>query len=492
MFLNKLGRALLLLLTVSLSAQSLLTPEEERGRQVYEHGTSPSHGAIEASLAGRTRVAASIVPCISCHGNDGLGRPESGVVPRNITWDALTKPYGLKDSEGSVRPPYTDRLLKRAISMGIDSGGHTLDAAMPRFQLSAADGSDLVAYVRRLGGTVDPGLTETTVRVGIILPPASHGAATAGMVRQALLDSFDRANAAGGVFGRRIKLVFMELPTAPERRVDAVREFLRKEQPFAVIGDFGGAELQMAAVMRTTGTPAIATFAPFPQTGLPLNRFVFYLDGGVEEEQQALLDLAAKRFSAGEQRIAIVCSKDEASRYAAHWLLARLRESTRHHVMVLEEGIPVGADIMFWARTGTAGLAEMAKSGGERAILISGSLSEVPMAGSLPSDARVFLALGSALRPGEPNVPARLLWDRTTASASLLTEALRAAGHGVSRASLLETLESFHGVQTNLPVPISFGPDRRVGASYVRVMTFDPVSQEFGSISGDGAESNSN
>jgi hypothetical protein len=159
--------------------------------------------------------------------------------------------------------------------------------------------------------------------------------------------------------------------------------------------------------------------------------------------------------------------------------------------MVLEEGIPVGADIVFWARTGTAGLAEMAKSGGERAILISGSLSEVPTAGSLPSDARVFLALGPALRPGEPNVPARLLWDRTTASASLLTEALRTAGHGVSRASLLETLESFHGVQTNLPVPISFGPDRRVGASYVRVMTFDPVNQEFGSISGDGAESNS-
>jgi ABC-type branched-subunit amino acid transport system substrate-binding protein len=490
MFMNKLGRALLLLLTVSLSAQNQLTPKQERGRQIYEHGISPSDVAIKASLGGGTQVAASIVPCINCHGNDGLGRPESGVVPPNITWDALTKPYGLKDSDGSVRAPYTDRLLKRAISMGIDSGGHTLDAAMPRFQLAAADATDLVAYIKRLGGTVDPGLTETAVRVGIILPRASHGATTAGMVRQALLDFFDRVNAAGGVFGRRIELVFMQLPAAPEQRADVVREFLRKEQPFAVIGDSSGAELQIAAVMRTMGTPAIATFAPFPQTGPPLNRFVFYLDGGVEEEQQVLLDLAAKQFPAREQRIAIVCSKDEVSRDAARWLVAQLHESGRQHVVVNEEGIPVRADIVFWDRTGITGLAEMTKSGGEKAILISGSLSEVSLAGALPSDPRVFLALGPGLRPGQPNVLSRLVWERATASASLLTEALRTVGHGLSRASVLQTLESFHGIQTNLPVPISFGPDRRVGATYIRVMTFDPVSQEFRAVSGYGADSN--
>jgi hypothetical protein len=316
----------------------------------------------------------------------------------------------------------------------------------------------------------------------VVLPPTPQDAATAGMVKQAFLDSFARVNAAGGIFGRHIDPIFTQLPQTPALRAEWVRNFLHAEPLLAVLGDFSGAEPEIAAVMRSTGTPAIATFAPFPRTSTPLNRFVFYLDGGVEEEEQALLDLATKRFPGSERRIAIICSRDESSRDAATWLEAQLYTSGRRQVVVHGEEKPVRADIVFWVRTGVASSVVIGKTRANDAILISGSLSGVPAQGALSSGQRVFLAFGPGLRSDELNEPSRLLWDRATASASLFIEALKTAGHGVSRASLLEALEGVREAQTNLPLRISFGPNRRVGTSYVRMMTIDRVSRKIESI----------
>jgi hypothetical protein len=62
---------------------------------------------------------------------------------------------------------------------------------------------------------------------------------------------------------------------------------------------------------------------------------------------------------------------------------------------------------------------------------------------------------------------------------------MKIAGRGLSRAALLEALEGFHKVQTNLRSPVSYGPNRRVGASGVRIMMFDLKSRKLELISGD-------
>ena len=63
-------------------------------------------------------VPASAVPCAGCHGRDGKGKPEGGVTPSDLTWTALTRPYGVTHPGGRKHPPYDARLLKRAVSMG--------------------------------------------------------------------------------------------------------------------------------------------------------------------------------------------------------------------------------------------------------------------------------------------------------------------------------------------------------------------------------------
>jgi len=65
-----------------------LSPAQAAGKQIYMEGVSPSGQEMEAILGeGSTRVPASLMPCASCHGSDGKGRPEGGVAPSEITWE---------------------------------------------------------------------------------------------------------------------------------------------------------------------------------------------------------------------------------------------------------------------------------------------------------------------------------------------------------------------------------------------------------------------
>ena len=346
---------------------SPLTAEEQRGQQLFEKGTSARGSKIEASLPGGVRVPASAVPCAGCHGIDGLGRPEGGIVPANVTWDALTKPYGHVRPDGRTRVPYTDRTLRRAVTMGFDASGNELSSVMPRFQLTMRDAADLIAYLKKLGETVDPGLTASTVRLGVLLP-REQTVKNKQLVRQAMLHYFASVNGAGGVFGRAIETSFTELPSDTARQSAAILDFLHDQHVFAVLGDFTGAEPEIAAVMLKTATPAIAAIAPSPQTDSPLNRYVFYLDGGVTEQRNA-------------------------------------------------------SDL---------------KSADQRN------------------------------------------WERATAAAEIITEAMTRAGRALTRGGLVQALEGFSNVQTSLPAPVSFGPNRRVGISGVQASALDPSNPAMG------------
>jgi hypothetical protein len=253
-------RALLVLfLALPLAAQT--TTPEERGRQIFEHGTSTTGGAITASIGAGDPVAASILPCANCHGVDGLGRSEGGVVPANVTWDALTKPYGMQRADGRKRPPYTERLVKRAITMGLDPNDGELLRAMPRYRLSLSDAADLIAYLKVLGQSADPGLTDTGVRIGVLLPPGKDAA----IVRESISRQFADVNRRGGIFGRTLELAVVDVGVVGV---------------FAVCGSFSGIEREIAAAAAKSGMPAIATVAAEPDLRAPLNPYVFYLDGG--------------------------------------------------------------------------------------------------------------------------------------------------------------------------------------------------------------------
>jgi hypothetical protein len=169
---KRLG-ALIAMAMVSVFAQSpgatgsqadRLSQQERRGKEIYFGIEASSDPQIKALIGNPpTEVPGTLVACINCHGKDGKGNLEAEVVPSIITWEALTKPYGTAHSGGRTRPAYTERLLIRAICMGIDPAGNKLHVAMPRFQMSREDINALIAYLKQLGKDIKPGLSDSSI-----------------------------------------------------------------------------------------------------------------------------------------------------------------------------------------------------------------------------------------------------------------------------------------------------------------------------------------
>jgi cytochrome c oxidase subunit II len=124
------------------------TPSASNGQRIYNTSSSDSGQAITYT-GGPGMMMPAPLACATCHGPDGQGGTvnfmmQTFTVP-NITWPVLSGPD--PDME---HQPYTEETLKQAITEGIDPGGSPLDYPMPRWQISAQDLNDLVAFIKTL------------------------------------------------------------------------------------------------------------------------------------------------------------------------------------------------------------------------------------------------------------------------------------------------------------------------------------------------------
>lgn len=80
--------------------------------------------------------------CASCHGSDGQGGLPimmSSTKAPAITYKSLTQ-----------KEEFTDKLIKRAITQGLDEAGKPLDPIMPRWEMSNQDLDDLIDFLKTL------------------------------------------------------------------------------------------------------------------------------------------------------------------------------------------------------------------------------------------------------------------------------------------------------------------------------------------------------
>jgi ABC-type branched-subunit amino acid transport system substrate-binding protein len=451
------------------------SPEEskkqlERGRQIYLEGTSPSGGEIIAVMSDAgVEVPASAVPCGGCHGRDGKGRPEGGVAPSDLTWTALTKPYGVTHPSGRKHPPYDVKLLKRAISLGLDPAGNTLQVAMPRFRMSLKDMEDLVAYLQKLGTGSDPGVSDTAVRVGVVLPPSSGALSGMGKaIRAALTARFASVNREGGIYGRQIEPRFFDAPAPADQRKAWTADFLQREDVFAGLAPFfAGADAEMASLFQEKQIPAVGAFTLYPKEAFPLNRYVFYLLPGIEAQGQALARFAK----------------------AAGWPAPRTLRSSSATPEELKRLAAARADPVIFLGSGPEAVAFLKAAdrlGWHPRFLATGAADDDSLF-SAPAafDGKLFLALPSSPEGPGPetmasyralgslpadNVSAQ--WS-ALASADVLVEALRRAGRDLSREKLVDQLETLRSFATGFAPPITYSPTRRLGARGAYVVRLD-------------------
>jgi ABC-type branched-subunit amino acid transport system substrate-binding protein len=497
----------------SAAAQSPLSPQESRGKEIYLLGTSKSGKEILAYIGDASlEMPGSTMACANCHGVNGQGKPEGGIDPSNITWEALTKPYGVTHASGRKHPPYTPRALELAITRGLDPAGNKLLNAMPRYQMSKDDLDDLVLYLKRLGTDVDPGISEVRILVGTALPASGSLAEMGQAIKEVISAYFAEVNSQGGVYSRRLDLKFTETGADAVATRNNIERLIKDEKLFAMTGVFlAGAEKEVVPLLAQWEVPLVGPITLDPQPGAPVNRHVFYLVSGNAGQARALVSFVAKKPEMKNGGLAVVYRQSGLNAS----VLAAIKEQTQkdlgrtpqvyeldaasfdavEFLKRVKQNTPVAVFFMGSAEELLSFMKEAEKVSWFPQILLRGAgigekIFEAPSGfegkiyftvPTTPDDQtadglREFRALAEKYKLPQKHLAAQIT---AYSSAKVLVEALKRVGKDLSREKLIRALEGFHEYQTGLMPAISYGPNRRIGAMGAYVVMVDLKEKKF-------------
>jgi ABC-type branched-subunit amino acid transport system substrate-binding protein len=487
-----------------------LTPEEKRGKAFYLRGETASGKEITA-LMNEIDVPASTLTCAGCHGSRGEGKTEGGVTAGNLTWSFLTKSYGHNDEGGRKHPAFNEASFTRAMTGGLDPAGNKLAVAMPMYRMTQQDMADLIAYLKRIETDSDPGISDTSIVIGTVLPEKGALSGLAQSMGDVLQAYFAEVNSHGGIYNRKIELRVMNGDA--KLTVPNLKHLIEDEQVFAVVsGLTAGAEDGVAALTQEKEVPFIGPSTLLPQRGLPLNRYIFYLLPGLKEQARALATFASKKTDAAKARVAIVSPDLEFNRSIAATIDEHAKKAGWTIVdknFYPREGLAAaqyvdqlnkkGVDTVFFLGSGSEAAAfmnEVSAIGWTPSIYMLGSLvgRNISDAVTAKLKDRIFLAFPTVptdvSEAGAAEYTALLRRNKLSsnhaaaqasaiAAARILVYALERCGKDLSRERLITTLEGLYEYDTGLMPKITFGPNRRIGALGAYVVTLDPEKKLF-------------
>jgi ABC-type branched-subunit amino acid transport system substrate-binding protein len=496
-----LSAVLLGAFAIALTASADLAPIA-RGRQIYLNGVSAGGRPLIASVGDPAmEVPAAILKCVNCHGNDGRGKAEGGLTPANIRWEELTKPTTAGPARRR-RSAYSDKLLVRAITMGIDPSGNRLDPAMPRYRLTHEQAADLVVYLEVLGREADPGVTENSLKIGVILPPANGPGSSRG-IRELLVAFALQANEQGGFYGRHLQFAFVNAPAKVEARAGIIRDFIEAEQPFVLIASYvTGCEEEIGHYLDENKVPLIGPIALNAADGSLRHRYVFHLVAGLAGQGEALAKFATKLpelkrsaallvHRADDDAISVATETIRKRLIAAGWPAPRdvaFTENSTPDWATLLRGDNVDAVFWFAPAPGLDRLYRAAVNAGSSPFLFAPNVLAGPELLSAPPGfaGRIFCSfptIPSDQTPAGRSEFLKLAGEATAsdagfsrlalASAKLLVHGLQQTGKEVSREKLVEILETLYDYDTELTPAITFTQNRRIGAGGVHVVGID-------------------
>ncbi|HMB73904.1 MAG TPA: ABC transporter substrate-binding protein [Gammaproteobacteria bacterium] len=488
-----------------------------RGKRLFLSGESVSGLPITATVSsGGAPLPASVLPCSGCHGGDGQGRPEGGVVPPSITWQSLTAANGHEHTYGRRHPAFDARTVAAAITQGIDPAGNQLDSTMPRYQIGESDMADLIAYLQVLDHDLDPGLSDGVIRVGTLLPAAEADSGIGRAMRQVLDAAFADINAQGGIHGRRIELAVAEYGAEPHETVWRARELAQSESVFAFVGSYSvGIEAELADIADEFEIPMIGPFTQLPRPGGNGERHTFYLTAGLVEQVAVLARHIAAIAGDTSPDVAIV--HPVGNIYTAALPGARKELQARGLAEAIEVSYTAPyfdpqavadtlVDSAIDAVLVIAPAADVHRLGAELlrrdtmpdlllpGIFASGELFEIDSAyrgrvligyPSIPADhtpagVREFEALHAEHHFGYEHSAAQI---SAFVAAKVLAEGLKRAGRNLSREKLLLALEGLSEFRAGLMPALSYGRKHRIGAYGGYVLEADLESGQFSTAS---------
>lgn len=507
----------------ALAQDALLSEAEERGKYLYETGKSRSRRVITADMTrGEPPVPAEILPCKNCHGVNGRGAEDyTGVAPLNINWYAMVL-SGRHEHSKRSHAAFDEASIARSITAGVDPDGNVLDPAMPRYNIGAEDMADLIAYLKVMDSQADPGILSNAVRLGTVLPMEGQHAAMGKAMRDVIEAYFSTVNATGGVHGRKLELAVGSWGANDDPVIWAARDLVDQEPVLALVSGYVPQyDAEFEALADEKKIPLIGPYTALPPRQADAHdhdhehgsqaHYAFYALAGLGHQAEVLIESAAADHGASTTRVAIVYPRAASINQIAEAAERRARALGFRAVEV--SGYAFGG---FDSRATVASL----RASGVDVVVFLGSGQELVDFGNAAVNAQWLpniMAPGMLVERGVFELPTGLsgrvqlayaslptdysaegagLFERlhtdfgidysysiaqisAYTAARIVVEALEQAGRNLSRNQLVLALESMDGYHPGLVPPVSFGPDKRIGALGGHIVTADLVNDRF-------------
>jgi ABC-type branched-subunit amino acid transport system substrate-binding protein len=372
------------------------------------------------------------------------------------------------------------------------------------------DIADLVAYLKRLKSDFDPGLDETTIRIGTILPDGRL-AGLGDAVEAVLSGYFKETNAGGGVHGRVVDMVVVRTGAARETIIENARRLMEMENVFAVVAPFAGKALkEVQTLAESRGVPLVGPLGMTGDATASAARYVFHLLLVPTLQAVPLLEFAARQNKKKPRRIGplhaigssppgflkpkqgqqsqkgwqVVSSLayDVGARQARKAIHAFRRQNVDAVLYLAGRGgLPLlvrEAAAQYWTPEflvpGGLNSRELMKAVRETKLPVTIAYPTLPLDAKPAALAalRRFVELDGSK---QPHLAQRLAYS----AAHVLTEGLKRAGKSLARERLVTALESLYDFETGLIRPVRFGPSRRVGIRGAYVAPIDVETGRF-------------
>ena len=495
-------------------SQRELSAQEKRGKQIYLKGESAEGaGDIQAFLGGdKLELPATTFPCVNCHGLRGEGANEGGLQPPPINWEALTAPHASALTRHE-RPAYNEATLARAVKLGLDPTGAKLHPGMPLYDLKPEQMADLISYLKKLGkdSDADPGLDDRHIKVGAALPLSGALAQVGEDIKAALTAYFASVNAQGGIYGRQIDLVVVDSRGEAAGTLEATRRLVEREGVFAIVASFEASGSDATNdYLKRSGVALVGPVTLSPRLTVPPNPLVFYLLPTFGDQTRALVDFAVAKFKERAPRIGIISTDSEFDADALTGLKAQAKLYPALEIVFEQTyargSFPVAALVGMIAQKRPDGIfffgnaeqfAQLTRAM-DAAKLHAALFSSVVMIGHGAFDApaslapQIFLAYPAAL-PGEDDftefvgvmqkggvkLSSPAFQTVAYGAAKTFVEATKLSGRQLSRAALLASLERLNDFKTGVVPPLTFSPNRRIGASGSYIVGVDLSKKQY-------------
>ena len=347
----------------------------------------------------------------------------------------------------------------------------------------------------------EPGVTDTTITLGMSAPLSGPNGAYGLDMRQTISAYFEQVNKAGGVNGRKLELVALDDGYETERTVANTKTLIKEKNVFALLAYYGSSPTTeaMNTVFGPAKVPLVGTIsgAATLREGLATNpnaRYMFNVRASYADEAEVIVN---QMISLGLKNIAVFYQNDGFGKSGLDGVTAALKKHKlapsavgtveRNSVDVAKavEAIAKStpqAVVMVTLYKPTAAFVRAMKKAGQYPMLMTLSpVGAEQLALELGPDSRGIGVSQVVPYPWNNVVPVvrdyQKLSDKGAYSyygmegylmARTMIEGLKRAGKDLTREKLGSSLESLNGTDLG-GYRINYSPTSRLGSRFVEL-----------------------